>query len=316
MRLPSSPCLQVALLILTVAACSATDRGPGGIAPESGGAGGSVGATAGSGGGETGGTNGGMTAGCTPGQMTASGELLGRYGSLKTMAADKEYFLQVNEWGASATQRMAYGGDFFFKMTDQQASRATDMGPTGFPSLFIGANAGHATAGSNLPKQVSALTAVPTTWNWKDNGTLTNTATNSYNATYDVWFSTQPQGEPAASNPSGGFLMVWLYDPPDAQPIGRALYSAITVPGIAGTWDVWIGTNGARPCTSYVRTERTPSMSFDLNAFIKDAVSNRRDASGQPTIQDSWYLTNVFIGFEIWRGGIGLETTNFCAVVD
>jgi hypothetical protein len=253
--------------------------------------------------------------GCTPGQMTMTGQLVGRYGVLPVNVASQSYLLQVNEWGAMAPQTMAYGGDFFFKMTQQDASTATNGGPTGFPSLFIGANSGHSTPNSNLPKQVSALTSVPTTWNWKDNGTLADTSTNSYNATYDVWFSTQPQGEPRGSAPSGGYLMVWLYDPPDAQPIGTVVYNGVKVAGVPGTWDVWIGPNGTRPTISYVRTTPTSSMSYDLNLFIQDAVNNRHDASGKPTIQSGWYLTNVFVGFEIWRGGVGLETTSFCATV-
>jgi hypothetical protein len=28
------------------------------------------------------------------------------------------------------------------------------------------------------------------------------------------------------------------------------------------------------------------------------------------------YLTNIFSGFEIWTGGVGLETTSFCAGVN
>jgi hypothetical protein len=247
--------------------------------------------------------------------MTMSGQLAGRYGTLTTTVGAREYFLQVNEWGATDPQMMAYGGGFFFKMTQQQASRPTDMGPTGFPSLFIGANSGHSTTGSNLPKQVSALTAVPTTWIWKDNGTLADSAVNSYNATYDVWFSTRPQGEPQSSGPSGGYLMVWLYDPPDAQPIGQVVYYGVKIAGVSGTWNVWIGPNGNRPTISYVRSSTTSAMAFDLNAFIQDAVQNRRDSNGQPTIQSSWYLTNVFVGFEIWRGGVGLETTSFCVEV-
>jgi hypothetical protein len=43
------------------------------------------------------------------------------------------------------------------------------------------------------------------------------------------------------------------------------------------------------------------SLSFDMNAFIKDAASDG--------ISTSWYLTDVFAGFEIWNGGdgVGLE---------
>jgi hypothetical protein len=325
----------------TGGAATGGNFGSGGAVGVSGGAstGGSAGTAAGSGGTKNGGTGGtgggnvagsgganggtggasagaagssGATDGCTPGPLEKSGELLGRYGTLKASAGGKEYFMQVNEWNSTGAQTMAYGGDFFFKMTKQEGSAATNGGPTGFPSVFIGANSRHSTAGSNLPKQVSALTTVPTTWSWKDNGTLADTAANIYNATYDVWFSTNAAGEPNASGPSGGYLMVWLHDPPAAEPIGGEVkYPGVTIPGVSGTWDVWVGPNGTRPCISYVRTETTESMAFDLNAFIKDAVTNRPN-----TIQANWYLSNVFIGFEIWKGGVGLETTNFCAVVN
>jgi hypothetical protein len=50
-------------------------------------------------------------------------------------------------------------------------------------------------------------------------------------------------------------------------------------------------------------------LSFDLNTFIKDAVT-------RGYVQDSWSLTNVFSGFEIWNGGVGLETTDFAVTVN
>jgi hypothetical protein len=250
---------------------------------------------------------------CTPGVLTPSGTLLGPYGSRHVSADERDYFLQVNEWNATAAQELTYGGDFHFKVTTQMASVPTTGGPTGFPSMFIGANSNHETTDSNLPKAVSALTTVPTAWIWNDNGTLADATANSYNATYDVWFSTNAGGEPSAFGPSGGFLMVWLHKPADAQPIGSvsAANRGVTIPGVPGTWDVWIGPNGSRPCISYVATQTTPSLSFDLNAFIRDAVNNRPN-----TIQAGWYLTNVFTGFEIWRGGVDLESTGFCAVVN
>jgi hypothetical protein len=267
------------------------------------------GSAAGSAGGTTG--TAGASGSCTAGPIDNAGQLGGPFGFAKSTSGGIEYALQVNEWNATASQLMAVGGTFFFKMTTQQASVPTTGGPTGFPSAFIGANSNHSTAGSNLPKQVSALTTVPTVWTWNDNGTLADTSTNSYNATYDVWFSTQPGGDPAANGPSGGFLMVWYYKPPDAQPLGSVRYRAVTIPGVSGTWDVWIGTNGGKPCVSYVSTQHTLSLAYDLNAFIKDAVANRPG-----TVQSAWYLSNIFTGFEIWRGGVGLESTAFCAVVN
>jgi Glycosyl hydrolase family 12 len=298
-----------------------TGTGAGGSAGAvSGGAGGSGGsALGGSAGDGAAGSSGVVHTGCTPGTLSDSGALMSRFDSKKVMAGGVEYFMQVNEWNTSAAQTMTYGGAFFFKMTEQGASTATNGGPTGFPSMFIGANSRNSTANSNLPKLVSSLTSVPTTWNWNDNGTLADATANSYNAAYDVWFSTNPMGEPNASGPSGGFLMVWLHKPADAQPIGKILYPAVTIAGVAGTWDVWIGMNGRVPCTSYVRTADTLSLSYDLNDFIKDAVSNRTNdgtSAGTAVIQNGWYLTNIFSGFEIWRGGVNLETTSFCAVVN
>jgi hypothetical protein len=273
--------------------------GTGGSGP--GGAGGGTSATGGSGGAQT---------ACTPTPPSTTGMLMGRYDTL--LFDNNYYFMQVNEWNSSAAQVMSYGGDYVFKMTTQMASTSTSGSPTGFPSVFIGANSRHMTTGSNLPKAVTALTTVPTTWVWNDAGTLADDTNNSYNATYDVWFSTSSAGEPTAVGPSGGYLMVWLHKPSDAQPIGGSpMKKAITIAGVPGTWDVWIGPNGNRPCISYVATQTTTSLSFDLNLFIQDAVKNQPN-----TIQSSWYLTNIFAGFEIWRGAQNVESTQWCALVN
>ncbi|HVV49725.1 MAG TPA: hypothetical protein VHO06_08710 [Polyangia bacterium] len=312
------PIFVVVLAVASGASCGGGGAADAGTSGQGGAAGqpgnsGSGGATglAGTGGENTGGTA--PLNGCTPGQLTTAGTLDGRFGTANVMAGGQDYFMQVNEWNATATQAMQYGGSFAFQMTTQMASVPTNGGPTGFPSLFIGANSNHATSGSNLPKAVNALTTVPTTWNWNDNGTLADPTNNSYNATYDVWFSTNSAGEPSASGPSGGYLMVWLHKPADAQPIGSvsAANRAVTIAGVPGTWDVWIGLNGTRPCISYVSTQTTLSLSYDLNLFIQDAVNNRPN-----TILSSWYLTNIFSGFEIWRGGVNLESTGFCAIVN
>ena len=271
-----------------------------------------TGGNSGTGGAAAGGTAGSSqsAAGCTPASLTMTGALNGQYGLM--LFDNNSYFMQVNEWNSKGTQVMSYGGDYLFKMTTQMASTATNGSPTGFPSVFIGANSRHTTSNSNLPKAVSALTTVPTSWTWNDNGTLADDTANSYNATYDVWFSTSSAGEPNSSGPTGGYLMVWYHKPADAQPIGgSAMKKGITIAGVPGTWDVWIGPNGTRPCISYVSTQTTLSMSYDLNLFIQDAVKNQPN-----TIQSSWYLTNIFTGFEIWRGAINVESTSFCAQVN
>jgi hypothetical protein len=170
--------------------------------------------------------------------------------------------------------------------------------------VFIGSNFGRSTSGSNLPKAVTTLTEVSTSWRW-------SSAAGEFNAAYDVWFSSGGGGD--GGTPSGGYLMVWLHDPPSAQPLGNPAGPA----SISGrTWNVWVcnsstgcNQNGV-PVVSYVATSTVSELSFDLAEFIRDAVENRPG-----TISNGWYLTNIFAGFEIWSGGVGLRTENFCALV-
>jgi len=248
--------------------------------------------------------------GCTPGKLTQTGTLNGRYGKYNATIGNKQYFLQVNEWGSSATQTMAYGGDFLFKMTQQQASLASNGAPAGYPSAFIGANSNNTTANSGLPKRVGDLGTVLTSWTWDDHGTTADTTANIYNAAYDVWFSTNAAGEPAASFPSGGFLMVWYYAQ-SCQPIGTVTDAGRTIDGVPGCWDVWTGDNNGKPVISYKLQGITKSLGFDLNIFIKDAL-----ARYPGYMSANWYLTNIFTGFEIWKGGVNLESTSFCAEVN
>ena len=248
--------------------------------------------------------------GCAPGSMTDSGQLQGQWGKVKTTVAGLEYWLQVNQWGTpTPVQTMSYGGGVFFRMAQQGASSPTTAGPTGFPSIFIGGNSGNITNNSNLPKQVASIAAIPTAWTWDDAGTLQAAQTNAYNVTYDVWFSVGADGEPNASHPSGAFLMVWYHKPFDVTPIGIAISQGVSVANVPGTWNVFLGTNQNTPVISYTATGTIHSMDFDLNDFIQDAIA--RGGSVQPT----HYLTNVFAGFEIWRGGANIATTSFCAQV-
>ena len=249
-----------------------------------------------------------QSSGCTPGQLSATGTLAGRYGTYTASIGNKQYFLQVNEWGSSAAQSLSYGGNYFFKMTQQQAALPGNGAPAGYPSMFIGANASHTTSGSGLPKAVSSLGTVLTSWNWADNGAMSDSSI--FNAAYDVWFSTGSGGDPTASAPSGGYLMVWYYAQ-GCQPIGSVTTAGHTINGVPGCWDVWTGTNGNKPVISYKHQGPLMSFGYDLNLFIKDALANYPNY-----MKSNWYLTNIFSGFEIWSGGSSLQTTSFCAEVN
>lgn len=243
---------------------------------------------------------GGQTASCS--SVTGMGTITDRYGSQHVTCNSKDYIVQNNVWGSGASQTITYGPGTKFKVT-AQAGTGQNGAPASYPSLWIGAYDNRSTSGSGLPKAVSSITAgsIPTSWSWKDNG-----ATGSYNAAYDVWFSTSSGGDPNATAPSGGYLMVWLYDPPDNQPIGSLLTQNGTANIGGQNYSVWYGTNTGsnKPCVSYVAQSKMSSLNGNLGDFIRDAVQ-------RGYVQNSWYLSTVFTGFEIWSGGVGLETTDF-----
>jgi hypothetical protein len=218
----------------------------------------------------------------------------------------RNYIVQNNVWNPAVSnqnQTLNVTGTGF-TITEQGNSVATTGAPTGFPSVFIGSNHGHASTNSGLPKQVSALTNVPT--GWRISGVSGET-----NASYDVWFSTGPGGD--GGNPSGGYLMVWYHDPPAAQPLG----SPSGTESLAGrSWQVWTCPGACQngvPVISYVPVGGVTitEMSFDLNDFIQNAVT---DYPG--FVNPSWYLTNIFAGFEVWSGGLNARSHEFCAIVE
>lgn len=245
------------------------------------------------------------------GSNSGMGTITDRYGVAMVQRDGRNYVIQNNVWGDDTVQHIAYDGttyEIVMQTGANVSSGAGAMGPVSYPSVFIGSNYDRTTAGSNLPIQISAIQSVKTAWSIDRNG-----VGGTYNASYDVWFSTSAAGDPG--NPSGGYLMVWYYKPPDAQPIGSILNDGhgVTIPGVPGSWDVWLGPNaenGGRPVISYVTTSPISDLEFDLNAFIQDAVKR------PGALQSSWYLSNVFAGFEIWSGGVGLKTKAFYAIVE
>lgn len=201
---------------------------------------------------------------------------------------------------------LSYGnsGDGLFRITEVNGSMPTDNAPFGYPSVFIGSNSGgdgFDTAGSNLPKRVGDLTSVQTGWAW------TAPASGQYNAAYDVWFSTSAAGETGVANRT--FLMVWFDRTgginPEGSPDGTFSLNGVT-------FNVFSGTQfEGRPIINYVAPSRLTTWSFDLVDFINDAKTREPAA-----VSDDFYLTNIFAGFEIWSGSVGIKTDAFCASVN
>jgi len=225
---------------------------------------------------------------------------------VKVIKSGLDYVIQNNNYGnpTGSDQTLNYT-DNSFKVVSSSGTGSS--APASFPSIFIGSNGTTTTkATDNLPKLVSAISSVQTTMTW------TGTCGTGFNAAYDVWFASSV---PTAAYTDGvsGFLMIWLCKPSDRQPIGSIQRTAT----LAGqTWDVWVGPRGGSgsnanaPVVSFVKQgSAINSLSFNLKDFITNAATNG--------IQSSWYLTDVFSGFQIWSGpnASNLSVSNFTCVV-
>ena len=225
---------------------------------------------------------------------------------LPVSGSSKQYYVHANWWYLFDGQTVQVDGLSYTLGNPTGAESGSNM-PMGYPSFFIGSYSGHTTQGSNLPKQVSTLTEIPTIL-------ATNASrmgTSNYNATYDVWFTAgnSPLSSGQYSPGRGGaYLMVWLFKPSDRQPRGTIAVAETRVPGLPGKWDVWIDRTDPL-CISYVSSTPSERLDFDLNHVIQDSVQNGYG------ITSSMYLSIIFAGFEVWGGGDGLELKQFCADV-
>jgi hypothetical protein len=241
----------------------------------------------------------------------------GDFARAKVTVGGENYIIQNNNWGnPSGTNLILSYLNNSFKISSGSGSGAS--APASFPSIYIGNNGNTANGvystktTDNLPIQISAIKSLPSTFRYSG-------STGSFNAAYDIWFANSP---PTAEYKDGinGFVMVWLRDPGDKQPIGSVQASNVMVAGQA--WNVWVGPRGDGPAgpnnapvVSFVNpTENSDgrAQSFkdvDLKAFFTAAA-----AYG---ISPNMYLTDVFAGFEIWNGGAGgnLAVDEFKAVV-
>jgi hypothetical protein len=224
----------------------------------------------------------------------------------------EQYIIQNNNYGDPANTDLIL--EYFnnsFTIVDGYGAWV-DGQLASFPSIYIGAN-GDITNGiyttaatDNLPRQVSQIARIQTTFSWSG-------ATEAFAAAYDLWFANSP---PTAEylDAIDGFIRIWMHDPRDWQPIGSEVGAA----NVAGhAWNIWMGPRGEGPAgynnspvVTFVAQTEITGMSFDLVAFLYEAADYG--------IHPSLYLTDVFFGFEIFAGGAGggLSVDTFTCLVE
>jgi glycosyl hydrolase family 12 len=206
-----------------------------------------------------------------------------------------QYVAQNNAWGTSEAQCISVT-DSGFQVTQADGTAPTDGPPKSYPSVFLGCHYTLCSPGTNLPLQLSSISSATSEISY----TFVDDAV--YNASYDIWLDPEPKTDGVSQTE----IMIWLNRVGDIQPIGSQTGTA-TVAG--QEWEVWTGNNGSNDVISFVAPSAMSSYSFDVMAFIDQAIS-----AGMATEQ--WYLTSIQAGFEPWEGGAGLGVASFSATVN
>ena len=237
------------------------------------------------------------------GAITKSQSAMTLNGMQSAPLASGAYAVDNDEWGSSARESIATGGNAGFVVMNSLIDNATNGAPGGYPSVYSGCHWGSCTRGglAGNPVQVSTLThpgTVTTSWSTSQPGG------GAYDVAYDIWFNQTPT---ATGQPNGAELMVWLNHHGSVQPLGSPVGTA-SVNGVS--YRVWEGAQPWGDTVSYVMTSPTTSVrNLDVGGLAADAAS-------RGYIKKSWYLIDVEAGFELWRGGAGLATKTFSVTLN
>jgi hypothetical protein len=220
------------------------------------------------------------------------------------------YFVMNNVFNDASGSQCITASGTGFTVTSAHHAIATNGAPAAYTAFVRGCHFGTCTTGSNLPKQVSTITSVPSSFAVSPAGT-------AWDAAYDVWFDHTTN---TTSRNNGLEMMIWLGSA-GVQPIGGQVDTA-TIAG--ATWQVWYSAGASPPVISYRRATVTTAMpTFDIKLFMADAM--RRNAAtgtlpipsgGSPVLNAAWFLTSVQAGFELWNGGANAAGTSFTAQVN
>ena len=217
------------------------------------------------------------------------------------------YYVMNNVFNDAQGSQCVSASGTGFQVTSANHNIATNGAPAAYTAFVRGCHFGTCTQASNLPKLVSSITSVPSSFAVAPGGT-------AWDAAYDVWFDHTTN---TMTRNNGLEMMIWLGSA-GVQPIGSQVDTAT----IAGApWQVWYSAGSSPPVISYRRAPVTTSIALDVLDFMKDAM--RRGAStgtitsgGAPVLSSAWFLTSVQAGFELWQGGAGAAATSFTAEVN
>ena len=196
---------------------------------------------------------------------------------------------------------VARTGSSGFKVTISGAAAQRGSGqPAAYPEIYTGYHWG-TQAGSAFPARLSSLSYARSSWSV---GTASTQPDSAYDVAYDLWINKGRQVA-ASGQPDGAELMIWLNE------------RAVPAPALATPT---VAVDGVRYYRiEYDRHEHGISWPLIIYRRVVPVSAVRdlgllgfvADAAAQHQLSMSWYLESVEAGFEIWRGGTGLDTRSF-----
>jgi Glycosyl hydrolase family 12 len=198
------------------------------------------------------------------------------------------YVVVGNGWGPNWMNHSISWEGTAFTIISLNGSEGSNYEPAAYPAAVCGKYGSIVSGACGLPAATASITSLKTGWRWKANG---NDA--EYNAAYDIWISA------GDTTNLGGYMMVWLREPAGQQPAGTLAEFDVTVPGLPGKWDIWVGKVNNLPIINWVQVEGNdmPEIEFDFMDLVKDAPGRGYTLPGSKILA-------VAAGFEIWNGPI------------
>ena len=213
------------------------------------------------------------------------------------------YVIQCNEYDSAATLDVGYttGSPYGFSVTASSVNNTHPGSPAAYPSIYVGNQWGNLSQGNPFPLPVSGISAgqVVTTCA----ATLGAGGSDIWDYVFDNWFNEYPTSSNNAVN--GLEHMIWMNNSTGVVPPGTLYASGVTLG--ANTFNIyWQGSwaNASQGTASFQFTTGVTGATIDMADHIAYMVA-------QGWLPSSWYLINVQAGFELWKGGSGLDLTSF-----
>jgi Glycosyl hydrolase family 12 len=215
-----------------------------------------------------------------------------------TSAAGRHYVVENGNFGGKPECITNRGLRPNFEIT-KSGARTAGFEPVAYPFALYGCSWGLCTPGTKLPARLSRVRHATASWH------IGARARGRWNAAFDVWFGRHRGAYKGQAR--GAELMIWL----NARhyPAGQARVIRVD----HRRWYVyhWVTAhNGAR--WNYIQVRAVRATSHVSNLALLPII---RKVERMGLIRPWWWMLNIESGFEIWRGGTGLQTRYFAAGV-